>query len=159
VGATTAVFSVRYVLKLRKIAALIKAAQSALIGVGGAIVVPVGVTVAVQPDPKVLLSFSKVTKTGTATAKPVSMYPPLPKGGSFLGSAWDIETAAAFAGMVVVGICFDGSGMTMEQKKKLKVYRIDLGQKARWKDVTARVDSEKNIAYGTTDHFSIFGVR
>jgi hypothetical protein len=157
-GSSVAFFSLRYILKLRKTRYLVAAAKVAWASVGVSAAVAVGSSVTVHPNSNVLLTFNKVQQAGAATAVPLSNYPPLPKGVPFMGAVWDIKTTAAFAGVVLVGILFDGSALTDEQKKKLRVYRIDLDQKSSWKDVTATIDIENNIAYGTTDHFSGFGI-
>ena len=157
-GISTAFFSLRHVLKLRKFHELIGIAKTALpaISVSGAVVV--GTNITVRPNSNVLLTFSQVKQAGQATANPLTIYPPLPKGASFLGTVWDIKNTAAFTGMAVVGILFDGSNLNDEQKKKLKVCRIDLDKNSSWKDVTSSIDIENNIAYGKTDHFSGFGI-
>jgi hypothetical protein len=165
-AATTAavlisLFELRHLLELRKVHTLVKAAtaaKAALIAAGGAVAVSVGASITVLPDPKVLLTFSQVTRAGAATATPLTSFPPLPKGALFLGAVWDIKTTAAFTGMTVVGIYFGGLGLTDKQKKKLKVYRTDFGNKSTWKGLTSSIDTENNIAYGATDHFSGFGV-
>ena len=60
---------------------------------------------------------------------------------------------------MLVGFLFDGTNLKEEDKKKLRVYRNDPGKGGVWEDVTSSIDTKKNIAYGATDHFSIFGVR
>jgi hypothetical protein len=120
--------------------------------------VPTGASVHVRPHPKVGLRFKHVSKKGKASAKPTTTFPPHPQG-KFLSEVFDITTDAVFSETVMVEISFDGTGLTEEQKKKLRVYRHDLKPKAAWEDVTSSIDTKKDIAYGETDHFSIFGVR
>ena len=126
---------------------------------GGPTNVPAGTNVTVHPDPKVRLTFSQVRQAGAATATPLSSYPPLPRGISFRGSVFDVKTTAVFTGLVIVGLLFDGEDLTEEEKKKLRVYRNDLKKDSVWEDVTSSIDTKNNIAYGSTDHFSVFGVR
>jgi hypothetical protein len=126
---------------------------------GGSVNVSVGTNVTVHPDPRVQLTFSQVNQAGLATATPTSNYPALPKGISFRGTVFDIKTAAVFTGIVTVGLLFDGTGLTEKEKKKLRVYRNDLKKDSVWEDVTSSIDTKNNIAYGSTDHFSVFGVR
>lgn len=129
-------------------------------GVGsGSVNVPVGAQVTVHPHPHVSLTFSQITQTGAATATSLSSYPVLPNGLKFLGPVFDIRTTAVFAGLVIVGIAFDDRDMREEDKKKLRVYRNDLKEGSVWEDVTSSIDTKNNIAYGATDHFSLFGVR
>ncbi len=120
--------------------------------------VPIGEIISARPHPKVELKFKRVSKPGTASASPVSTYPSHPQG-KFLGEVFDIKTTAVFSGVVTVGLSFDGKGMTEAQKKKLKVYRNDLKKDSVWEDVTSSIDTKNDVAYGETDHFSIFGVR
>ena len=103
------------------------------------------------------LKFNKVNKAGAASATVTTSYPPFSKG-EFLGSVFEIRTTAIFSGIVTVGISFDGTGLTVAQKKKLRVYRNDLKPDSVWEDVTSSIDATNNIAYGETDHFSVFGV-
>jgi hypothetical protein len=127
---------------------------------GVSVPVPTGINITVYPHPSVLLTFGQVTKAGSATATPLTRYPPLPQGGSFLsGTVFDIKTSAAFTGKPTVGIRFDGSGLTDAQKLALKMFRIHSAKGSVWEDVTSRIDVKNNIVYGATDHFSIFGVR
>ncbi len=49
--------------------------------------------------------------------------------------------------------------MTEEQKKALRVYKHDLKKDSKWEDVTASIDTKKDIAHGEIDHFSVFGVK
>ncbi len=130
-------------------------------GIGGegsaSISVPVGEKISVRPHSKVALKFSRVSKAGTVSASPVLTYPPHPQG-KFLGEVFEVKTTAVFSGVVTVGLSFDGKGMTEEQKKKLRVYRHDLKKDSVWQDVTSSIDTANNVAYGETDHFSIFGV-
>ena len=97
-------------------------------------------------------------KEGEASALPITTYPPHPQG-KFLGEVFDITTTAVFLEVATVAISFDGTGLTEDQKKKLKVYRIDLKPKSVWEVLPSSIDTKKNIAYGETDHFSVFGVR
>ena len=124
----------------------------------GRVDVPTGANVEVRPHPKVGLKFKHVSKKGKASAKPTKTYPPHPQG-KFLSEVFDITTDTVFSETVTVAISFDGTGLTDDQKKKLRVYRNDLKPKSVWEDVTSSIDTKKNIAYGSTDHFSIFGVR
>ncbi|MGA2385177.1 MAG: PQQ-binding-like beta-propeller repeat protein [Candidatus Bathyarchaeia archaeon] len=120
--------------------------------------VPKGVNITVHPHPDVQLIFSEVTKAGAAKATPLTSYPSLPHGESFIkGTVFDIKTSAAFTGKATVGIHFDGSGLNDAQKMALKVFRIHSASV--WEDITTHIDLKNNIAYGATDHFSIFGVR
>jgi len=128
-------------------------------GGGGPTTVAVGANVIVYPHPGVTLTFSQVRMAGEAMATSLSSYPALPLGIKFLGNVFDIKTTAVFTGLVIVGLAFDGSNMSEENKKKLRVYRNDLKKDSVWVDVTSTVDTKNNIAYGATDHFSIFGVR
>jgi hypothetical protein len=120
--------------------------------------VPAGTNVTVHPNPKVRLTFSQVNQAGAVTATPVSRYPMLSGGVPFRGAVFEIKTAAVFAGLVIVGLLFDGADLSDEEKKKLRVYRNDLKKGSVWEDVTTSIDTENNIAYGSTDHFSLFGV-
>jgi hypothetical protein len=120
--------------------------------------VPTGANVHVRPHPKVGLRFKQVRKKGKASATPTTTYPPHPQG-RFLSEVFDIKTDAVFSETARVAISFDGAGLTEDQKKKLRVYRHDLKPKSGWEDVTSSIDTKKDIAYGETDHFSIFGVR
>jgi hypothetical protein len=126
---------------------------------GGSAGVPTGTNIAVQPHPNVNLTFSEVLKSGAATANPILTYPLPPNGIPFLGAVFDIRVAAVFTGLVLVGLAFDGSKLKEEEKKKLRVYRIDPEKGGAWQDITSHIDLTNNIAYGSTDHFSIFGVR
>ena len=126
---------------------------------GGSVNVPAGTNVTVYPNPKVGLTFSQVNQAGAATATPLSSYPALPKGISFRGTVFDIKTTAVFTGLVIVGLLFEGKDLTEEEKKKLRVYRNDLKKDSVWEDVTSSIDTKNNIAYGSTDHFSGFGIR
>jgi hypothetical protein len=125
---------------------------------GGPTHVPVGENLVIHPHSEVGLTFSQVTVAGAATAAPISSYPSLPQGLKFLGTIFDIKTTAVFTGLVLVGLAFDGKDRTEEQKKKLGVYRNDLKKDSVWEDITSFVDTKNNIAYGSTDHFSLFGV-
>lgn len=127
-------------------------------GGGGPATVPVGANVSVHPHPNVGLTFSHVSHAGAATAVPLAIYPALPEGLKFIGSVFEIKTTAVFAGVVLVGIAFDGKDLSDEEKKKLRVYRNDLKKDSVWEDVTSSIDAVNNIAYGATDHFSGFGV-
>jgi len=117
-----------------------------------------GEEVKARPHSKVGLKFNRVVKAGKATALSVSVYPPHPEG-KFLGEVFDITATAEFSGVVTVELSFDGEGLTEAQKKKLRVYRNDLKKYSVWEDVTFSIDTKNNIAYGVTDHFSVFGVR
>ena len=119
--------------------------------------VPAGKHVKVRPHSKVALEFNEVSKEGTVSVLPVSTYPPLAHG-KFLGEVFDIQTTAVFLGTVTVGLSFDSTGMTEVQKKKLRVYRHDLKKNSVWEDVTLSIDIANNVAFGETDHFSVFGV-
>jgi len=132
-------------------------------GLGGegsaSVHIPAGEKISVRPHSKVVLKFNRVSQSGTASASPVSTYPPHPQG-KFLGEVFEINTTAVFSGVVTVGLSFDGKGITEEQKKKLRVYRHDYLKKGSvWEDVTSSIDTANNVAYGETDHFSIFGVK
>ncbi|MFB3889811.1 MAG: hypothetical protein ACE14S_10005 [Candidatus Bathyarchaeia archaeon] len=120
--------------------------------------VPAGDMVSARPHAKVGLKFNRVGKAGKALAKPVATYPPHPQG-KFLSEVFDITTTAAFLGVVTVELSFDGKGLTEAQKKNLRMYRNDLKKESVWQDVTSSIDTKNNIAYGVTDHFSVFGVR
>ncbi len=120
--------------------------------------VPTGDQIEVRPHLKVGLKFKHVDKEGTVYATPVTIYPPHPQG-KFLSEVFDITTDATFTGMTTVAISFDGTGLTEEQKKRLRVYRIDIKPKSGWDDVTVSIDTKKDVAYGETDHFSVFGVK
>ena len=50
----------------------------------GGVSVPTGVNITVHPHPNVLLTFGQVTQAGGANATPLTSYPPLPQGGSFI---------------------------------------------------------------------------
>jgi hypothetical protein len=129
-------------------------------GVGGEgplVHVPTGDKIGVRPHSKVVLQFNHVSHAGTVSALPVSTYPPHPQG-KFL-EVFDIKNTAVFSGVVTVGLSFDGKGMTEEQKKKLRVYRHDLKKGSVWEDVTLSIDTANSVAYGETDHFSVFGVK
>jgi hypothetical protein len=121
--------------------------------------VPTGTNITVNPHPKVQLTFSQVTQAGGATANPLSTYPKPPGGIPFLGTVFDIKTTAVFTGFVLVGFLFDATNLKEEDKKKIRVYRNDPEKGGVWEDVTSSIDTKNNIAYGATDHFSIFGVR
>lgn len=129
-------------------------------GAGGGVPahVPVGANVVVYPHPEVGLTFSQVKIAGAATATPLLSYPALPEGLKFVGTVFDIKTTAVFTGVVLVALAFDGKDMTEEQKKKLRVSRNELKKDSVWEDVTSSIDAKNNIAYGSTDHFSVFGV-
>jgi hypothetical protein len=131
-------------------------------GVGGggpaSVNIPMGEKISARPHPKIGLKFSRVSKAGIASATPVSTYPPHPKG-KFLGEVFDIKTTAVFSGVATVALSFDGKGMTEEQKNKLKVYRHDLKKDSVWEELKSTIDTKNDVAYGETDHFSIFGVR
>ena len=129
-------------------------------GAGGGVPahVPVGANVIVHPHPAIGLTFSQVKIAGAATAVPLLSFPALPEGLKFIGSVFDIKTTAVFTGVVLVALAFDGKDMTEEQKKELRVYRNDLKKDSVWEDVTSSIDTKNNIAYGSTDHFSGFGV-
>jgi hypothetical protein len=129
-------------------------------GAGGGVPahVPVGANIIVHPHPAIGLTFSQVQIAGAATATPLLSFPALPEGLKFLGTVFDIKTTAVFAGAVLVALAFDGKDMTEEQKKKLRVYRNDLKKDSVWEDVTSSIDTKNNIAYGSTDHFSGFGI-
>lgn len=120
--------------------------------------VPKGDNVEVRPHSKVGLRFKHVKEKGTASATPATTYPPHPQG-KFLSEVFLITNTAAFSEVVTVAISFDGTGLTENQKKKLKVYRNDLKSKSVWDELTSSIDTKNNIAYGETDHFSVFGVR
>jgi hypothetical protein len=126
---------------------------------GGSTGVPAGTNITVNPHPKVQLTFGQVTQAGGATATPLSSFPKPPRGIPFLGTVFDINTTAVFTGFVLVGFLFDGTNLKEKDKKKLRVYRNDPEKGGGWEDVTSSIDTKKNIAYGATDHFSIFGVR
>ena len=127
-------------------------------GVGSAEVdVPTGRKIKVRPHSKVALEFNSVGKAGKASATLVSTYPPHPKG-AFKGEVFEVKTTAGFAGVVTVGLSFDGKGMKEAEKQNLRVYRNDLKKGSVWDDVTSDIDTVNNIAYGVTDHFSVFGV-
>jgi hypothetical protein len=127
-------------------------------GVGSAEVdVPTGRKIKVRPHSKVALEFNSVDKTGKASATLVSTYPPHPKG-AFKEEVFDVNTTAEFAGIVKVGLSFNGKGMSETEKQNLRVYRNDLKKGSVWVDVTLDIDTANNIAYGATDHFSVFGV-
>jgi hypothetical protein len=128
-------------------------------GGGGSANVATGTNIAVQPHPNVHMQFSHVNTAGVASANPISIYPKPPGGIPFLGMVFDIKTTAVFTGLVMVGVLFDGKGMSEKEKKKLRVYRNDPDKEGKWEDVTSSIDTKNNIAYGATDHFSIFGVR
>jgi hypothetical protein len=128
-------------------------------GGGGPTTVALGSSVIVYPHPKVKLIFSQVKTAGEATVTPLLSYPAPPLGTKFLGTVFDIITTAVFTGLVTVGLIFDGGNMSEEDRKKLRVYRNDLKKDSAWEDVTSAIDTKNNIAYGATDHFSIFGVR
>jgi hypothetical protein len=127
-------------------------------GGGGSANVPVGANITVHPHPEVGLTFSQVKLAGAVTAAPLLSYPALPQGLKFIGTVFDIKTTAVFAGLVLVEIAFDGKTMNDGQKKKLRVYRNDFNKDSVWEDVTSSIDTKNNIAYGSTDHFSGFGV-
>lgn len=129
-------------------------------GAGGGVPahVPVGANVIVHPHPAIGLTFSQVKIAGAATAIPLLSFPALPEGLKFIGSVFDIKTTAIFTGVVLVALAFDGKDMTEERKKKLRVYRNDLKKDSVWEDVTSSIDAKNNIAYGSTDHFSGFGI-
>jgi hypothetical protein len=160
-GATISI-AVLYFLKEKILHMLGKGGTKALKGAqppgGGSANVPTGANVTVQPHPNVRLTFSQVNQAGAATATPLKSYPQLPNGMSFRGAVFEITTTAVFAGLVIVGLLFDGKDMSEEEKKKLRVYRNDLKKDSAWEDVTLSVDTKNNIAYGSTDHFSGFGI-
>ena len=146
--------------KLKHIFKIRKSSKRSAVPPRGGVSVPSGVNITVHPHPNVLLTFGQVTQAGGANATPLTSYPPLPQGGSFIaGTVFDIKTSAAFTGKVTVGIHFDGAGLTDAQKLALKVFRIDSAKGSVWEDVTLYIDPKNNIAYGAADHFSIFGVR
>jgi hypothetical protein len=120
--------------------------------------VPSGARIKVRPHPKVGLEFNRVDIAGTAIASPVTEYPQHPDG-PFIGDVFDIRVKAKFSGVVTVELPIDGKGMTEAQKQKLRVYRNDLMTNSVWVDITFSIDTKNNIAYGVTDHFSVFGVR
>jgi hypothetical protein len=124
----------------------------------GRVDVPVGDNVDIHPHLKVGLRFKHVRGRGTASATPTTTYPPHPQG-KFLSEVFEITTTAAFSEVVTVAISFDGTGLTENQKKNLKVYRHDLKPKSVWDELKSSIDTKNNIAYGETDHFSVFGVR
>ena len=130
-------------------------------GIGGegtaSVNVPAGEKISARPHSKVILRFNRVSKAGTVSASPVLTYPPHPQG-VFLWGVFEVKTTAVFSEVVTVGLSFDSKGMTEEQKKKLRVYRHDLKKGSVWEDVTSSIDTANNIAYGETDHFSVFGV-
>lgn len=121
--------------------------------------VAVGTDVTVYPHPEVRLTFNQVKMAGEATATPLLQYPALPEGIKFRGTVFDIKTTAVFTGLVIVGLVFAGKNMSEEDKEKLRVYRHDLKKDSVWEDVTSSIDTKNNVAYGATDHFSVFGVR
>jgi hypothetical protein len=121
--------------------------------------VPAGTNITVNPHPNVQLTFNQVTQAGGATAIPLLSFPKPPGGIPFLGTVFDIKTTAVFTGLVLVGFLFDGTNLKEKDKKKLRVYRNDPEKGGVWEDVTSSIDTKNNIAYGATDHFSIFGVR
>jgi hypothetical protein len=124
----------------------------------GRVDVPRGDNVDVRPHLKVGLRFKHVRETGSASATPTTTYPPHPQG-KFLSEVFEITTTATFSEVVTVAISFDGTGLTENQKKKLKVHRNDLKPKSAWDELKSSIDTKNNIAFGETDHFSVFGVR
>ena len=119
--------------------------------------VPKGDNVEIHPHPKVGLKFKHVEEKATACATPTTTYPPHPQG-AFLSEVFEITTTAHFSEVATVAISFDGTGLTENQKKKLKVYRHDLKPKSMWEELPSSIDTKNNIASGETDHFSVFGV-
>jgi hypothetical protein len=119
--------------------------------------VPAGDKINVRPHSKVALEFNRVGKAGTVSASPVLTYPPHPQG-AFLGEVFEVKTTAVFSGVVTVGLSFDGKGKTEKKKNELRLYRNDLKKGSVWEDVTLSIDTANNVAYGVTDHFSVFGV-
>ena len=120
--------------------------------------VPIGDDVNVRPHPHVGLRFKHVHKKGSASANPTPNYPPHPTGKPFASEVFEITTDAGFSEVVTVGIFFNGKGLTVGQKEKLKVYVYDPKLGSSWKELPSSVDTKNDIAYGDTGPFSLFGV-
>jgi peptide/nickel transport system substrate-binding protein len=125
--------------------------------------VPSSVLVAISPGASVYaspmagvgLDFANVTAWGYVTGD-ASLTAPEPLNDS-KGPYYLISVSASFVD-VTVSLAFDGSNMTEMEKSNLKMMQYSPSPEPGWMDITLYVDTENNVIYGQTTHFSFIGI-
>ncbi|RLI18068.1 hypothetical protein DRO54_10625, partial [Candidatus Bathyarchaeota archaeon] len=103
---------------------------------------------------EVYLHFKKVVSSGTssiisrATDLPLIAAPP--PGESIIGSAIEITTTVEYEGHVEIGIPYKEQQVTSENELKVMWWNRN---QMRWENVTTKIDSKNNIAYGNVPCF------
>jgi hypothetical protein len=103
------------------------------------------------------LTFQSVTESGNTTLATSDSGPPPPTGLKLLGTYYEINTTAVVVGPIQIALEYDDTGLTPrhENNLKLRCYDEMLND---WVDITTGVDTENNVIYGVTEHFSFFVV-
>jgi peptide/nickel transport system substrate-binding protein len=84
--------------------------------------VSTGANVTVQPTNHLTLTFANVTVAGTVTANETpTVLAPTPPLNNPIGPYFDVKVTAGYAGNVSIGVVFDGSNMTQQQKSTLRM--------------------------------------
>jgi hypothetical protein len=110
------------------------------------VIVPPGENVIVHPDPtdpRVSLTFEKITTSGTATLDKTAAPPPgVPPLLGIKGLYYDFEVTFSFTGTVEVGIPYDDTGLASKSECRLGLWHyepvagdVNGDGKVNWKDI------------------------
>ncbi len=109
------------------------------------------------PDiPQVTVSFTSVSSAGeTSVSANLTTGVIPPSGYNILGKYYEIETAAAFTGAIIVTVPYIDTGLTPGQEAVLRLYHYEGGN---WVDRTVSVDTANNLITAQTNALSPFAV-
>ncbi|MHC4323419.1 MAG: SBBP repeat-containing protein [Planctomycetota bacterium] len=105
------------------------------------------------------LTFDSVDGGGNTTVT-VTPEGPLSSGGMKLvpsGMVYEVNTTAAYSGMIRLAIRYDDTGLSQAQENALKLRCYETATDE-WNDITISGDIENNIIYGQSSHLSFFAV-
>jgi parallel beta-helix repeat protein len=97
-----------------------------------------------------------VITAGKITAK-IPDAPPDPPPGLICLDYYDIQSTIVFSGPVTIRAAYDDTDIQPEQEILTKIWLWNESSH-KWVDITVRIDTEKNLVYGVSQHLSIFGV-
>jgi hypothetical protein len=105
------------------------------------------------------LTFSQVSASGNTTVSTSSGGPPPPTAYKIVGIAgqpvyYDINTTAAFSGLITVCIRYDETQVAGPEARLKLMHQVDPG----WVDITQSLDTQNNVICGQTTSLSFFAI-
>jgi len=103
--------------------------------------------------------FDTVVGGGSTTGVLTQEGPPGPAGLKLVpdGSVYDMNTTAAFSGLIQIAIRYDDADLTWAQENTMMLWRYE-EQTDEWVDITSELDTGNNIIYGETHDLTFMAI-